>query len=74
MNKFSVLLLYPDYAAHEFGHDTFLAHVEAVDAANAEKYARNKASRENHMDIEPEDWSCLLVTVGHIEDIRSGGP
>ena len=41
--KFTVLLLYPDYIADTFGHDTYLAHVEAATETDAVLAAQTEA-------------------------------
>ena len=43
MNNYTVLLLRPDYIADEFGKDTYLAHVVANGAAEAQKLAQAEA-------------------------------
>ena len=63
--KFSVLLLYPDYADGT-GYETYYAFVEASDAIEAVAVAQRKASAaQDGMDIEPDDFLPLLVTPGH---------
>lgn len=66
MIPFTVLLLYPDYQADEFGHDTYLARVFAHDAANAIAYARDKVRAQ---DQDPSDFYCLFCTTEHHVDI-----
>jgi hypothetical protein len=69
MRRYSVLLLYPDYIAETFGQETFLAHVEAMNPGLAVGEAQRLASSCNN-DNPPEDFFPLLVTLGHIEDLR----
>lgn len=76
MRKYSVLLLYPDYATENYGADTFLAHVKADTATDAEDTARREASLDTGLEgleIEWSDWGCLLVTRGHLEDLTGRG-
>lgn len=68
---YSVLLLYPDYLADDFGHDTYYAHVMASDPASAVREAQQEAMAANTgPDDEPDadnadDFHPLLVLEGH---------
>lgn len=71
LHKYSVLLLYPDYLASNYGEETYYAWVEATDAHAAATSAQQDAwgaqesdVRENH---EPADFLPLAVIKGHIE-------
>lgn len=65
---FTVLLLYPDYVASDFGHETYLAFevavtiIEAIEKAQALCARLNEGSR-------AEDFYPLLVLRGHHCDL-----
>lgn len=61
MIPFTVLLLYPDYAADTFGQDTYLAYVHAVDAEEAVTKARDQV---RVADQDPFDFHCLFSCIG----------
>jgi hypothetical protein len=62
---YSVLLLYPDYL-DDTGYQTFFAHVEGRDAAEAVRAARRKAVCAQSEPVEdPTDFHPLLVIEGH---------
>lgn len=77
MRKFTVLLLYPDYLAETFGHDTYLAHVAAETVADAIATAQDmaRAGRDND---EASDFFPLLCIEGHhdeaVDPIASARP
>jgi hypothetical protein len=63
--RYSVLLLYPDYL-DDTGYETFYALVEAADAIQAVDVARRQAVAAQCVEIEdPTDFHPLLVTQGH---------
>ena len=62
---YSVLLLYPDYA-DDTGNETYYAFVEALDTSEAVATAQRQAVAANDgVEIEPGDFTPLLVTPGH---------
>jgi hypothetical protein len=64
-NRYSVLLLYPDYA-NDSGTETFYGFVEARDANTALAEARRQAvAAQEGIEIDPDDLAPLLVTQGH---------
>jgi hypothetical protein len=65
--RFTVLLLRPDYAADTYGHDTYLAYVDADTVEEAITFAR--ADLESEVEV-PDDLHVLLVARGHIEDVK----
>jgi len=73
MKKYSVLLLYPDYIAEEYGKETFYAFVEAESSLAAIKAAQQMAADANEVYFEedtegnndPADFSALLCIEGH---------
>lgn len=71
-SDWTVLLLKPDYAADEFGHDTLELHVEAVTEACAVKAAR-KLAREIDETGEPEDYYCLFCARGVVHNLAYDG-
>ena len=75
MNKYSVLLLYPDYIAEDYGQVTYLAHVEAEDHRIAIIQAQREASLaqgDNEEDV-GEDFYPLLCIEGHHDNLVCGG-
>lgn len=70
--KFSVLLLYPDYVADDFGSDTFFTHVEQPTIADAIKSAQEDAASqvEQEPPSDPNDWFPLLVLYGWHDDVN----
>lgn len=78
MNKYTVLLLRPDYMTDNFGQDTYQAWVEAPDPIRAKAFAQQQAfeadrAREDLPALENlEDYFVLAVYAGHIEDLNSG--
>jgi len=66
LKRFSVLLLYPDYMAETFGHDTTFVRVNAEDDIDAVRKAQRKAVRSGECDVGAEDdFYPLLVVRGH---------
>ena len=64
MKKYSVLLLYPDYANDMA--ETYFSWVEATAPAAAVALARAEAVEANHMDADDVDnFKVLLVVEGH---------
>lgn len=72
--KYSVLLLYPDYAAESYGQDTFYDLVEADTPSEAVAKARRNVIESNpEMDIEhPGDFFLLLLVEGHHMALSDG--
>lgn len=70
MKKFSVLLLYPDYLAENFGQDTYFTHVEAEAPAVAVTTAQREAVH-GMVDTcaEVDDFHPLLCIEGHHTDL-----
>jgi len=75
---YTVLLLYPDYLADNYGEETFLAHVrgknmvDAILAASMEAIAAQCEPEEEGEDHDKDDWSVLFVCKGHIENEYAG--
>jgi hypothetical protein len=65
--KYTVLLLYPDYVADTFGHETYLAHVEAEDTKEAIDLAQQEIANTIH--AERQDFYPLLVVYGWHDDL-----
>lgn len=70
MKCFTVLLLLPDYVATEFGHETYLAHVEARHERPAVRQAQLKAALALRVTT-PEDFHVLFLCQGHVEDLKA---
>lgn len=72
MSPYTVLLLRPDYIAKPYGQDTYMAHVEAENPANAIEAARIEVWKEDHGDDAGESWTdynVLLIIEGHHQDV-----
>jgi hypothetical protein len=67
-SSYTVLLLYPDYMATEYGHETFLTHVRANTGTEAVRQARKEACIMNDH-ASAKDFFVLAVFHGHHEDI-----
>lgn len=78
MKKYTVLLLRPDYIADDYGQDTYLAHVEAIDVLTAQETAQREAYQS---DVPPDDdgydesayrpdYFVLAVFEGHLNDMK----
>ena len=74
--KYSVLLLYPDYVAENYGQDTFYDLVEAGTPAEAVATARMNAlkcaDRDGAWINDPEDFFLLLLIEGHRMALSDG--
>lgn len=74
--KYSVLLLYPDYVAENYGQDTFYDLVEANTPAEAVAKARMtalKCADKNDTWInDPEDFFLQLLIEGHHMALSDG--
>ena len=76
MKKYTVLMVTPDYLSSAYGHDTYMAHVEAVDVDHAQREGQEEAVREitdpdDTDPSRPEDFFIVFVCEGHIEDIKT---
>ena len=72
MKPYTVLLLRPDYIAKPYGQDTYMAHVEAENPANAIETAQIEVWKEDHGDDAGESWTdynVLLIIEGHHQDV-----
>lgn len=65
---FSVLLLYPDYIAENYGQETFYESIEANTSSEA-VLALQKRLGEEH-ETNPDDFLCLLCLKGQHDDIN----
>lgn len=74
LNKYSVLLLRPDYIACTFGHDTYYTHVVARNAKMAVRAARRDVCEADGQATGAAiDYYVLLVLAGHRKDIYYSG-
>lgn len=73
MSKFTVLLLYPDHIASNYGQETCLMHVKASSPEEARVVAQKEASEECGGLIEdPSRWFVLFIAKGHLNDLNPG--
>jgi hypothetical protein len=73
--KYSVLLLYPDYMADNFGQDTYFGCAEATTPAEAISAVQLQAVEDNGWDVPDDigsldDLFCLLCIEGQHTDIK----
>ena len=75
MKPYTVLLLYPDYLADQYGLDTYLAHVDAENHAKAIRKAQVQALRAQgaYAVASADDFYPLFCTEGHHNDLCFGG-
>lgn len=68
---YSVLLLYPDYMANNYGEETYYSFVSALCPEHAVEMAQRKAFLENGKDgcNYFEDFLPILVIEGHHKSI-----
>lgn len=72
LKKFTVLLLYPDYASNCYGHETYLAHVNADGPGQAIDRARSECKNESGASFESlDDLHCLALLEGHHDDMNT---
>ncbi len=64
MNEYTVILLYPDYLAQDYGADIFCATVHADDADRAIATAEIRASTACEHAAPPEDFKAIAVILG----------
>lgn len=69
MNKYSVLLLRPDYMTDNYGQDTYYAWVKADTPGHAIARARAQVIKADDVDdpdnCNPDDYAVLLVLAGY---------
>lgn len=66
MNKYTVLLLRPNYIAADYGLDTYTAHVTADNAVSAVVQAQNEVFVLDHREANnPQDYACVGLFDGH---------
>lgn len=69
LKPYTVVLIYPDYAAHQYGEEFWTAHVMAADVEGAQHAAQLEAMEANGYDLlagdEPDDWAPVFVCGGH---------
>jgi hypothetical protein len=76
MNKFTVLLLYPDYLASDFGHETYMTSVEAENPTRAitkaqEAVTEAVTAQGGYVDtVRPDDFYCLCAIAGEHNDVK----
>ena len=61
MKKFTVILLWPDYATDSFGTDTYMTCVEAEDVEHAIVKAQNEAMAGQVSVTDPDDLAVIAV-------------
>lgn len=76
MKPYTVILMYPDYVADDYG-ENYLAHVDATDPTEAVKVAQRQAMKENGnepdddgFDREAAAYAPIAVFDGHLRDLQ----
>ena len=62
--KFTVVLIYPDYIASQYGEEYFISSARAKDAHEALKLVRHEACSQNEECNEPDDFGLVAVFPG----------
>ena len=71
--EWTILLLRPDYAADNYGQDTYQTVITAPTAARALELARKEACGIDNNGPEcREDYFCLFCTTGTHADLSDG--
>ncbi len=79
---YSVLLLYPDYLATQYGEETYFMTVKAISAGDAVRKVQTEAMADNSEyygdvlddpDHNPQDFAPLLVVQGRIKPLYGWG-
>ena len=78
MKKYTVILIYPDHVAENYGEEFYTAHVEAKTPKQALAKAREKALADNSLSSDPEsddycnpvDFACVAMFEGHHDDVN----
>ncbi|PTT35469.1 hypothetical protein DBR23_23480 [Acidovorax sp. HMWF018] len=73
VRPYTVLVLRPDYAATNYGQDTFLSHVNATSPLQAQQIARREAAEADRSEQPSEDYYILLTLEGLHYDMRVEG-
>lgn len=69
MNWYTVILLYPDYVAEEYGHETYMTSIEAESPVNAVYKARLEVNNPDE-GIDRADFFVIAVMLGQHADIN----
>ena len=70
MDKYTVILLYPDYIADEFGKETYTGWVLARTVEEAIAITQREAAQDAGRDCEAEnDFLAVAVFEGHLRNI-----
>jgi hypothetical protein len=71
MKKWTVILLYPDYMADDYGSETYMTCVRAADPAGAVAKARAEVCAANEVDEDDaEDFFVIAVMRGEHDDVN----
>jgi len=80
MKTYTILLMRPDYAAYQYGEDTYMTHIEADNVSTAQKKAQAEVwnldvAGEDVDDVadrsgNPDDYAVLMVIEGKHMDIK----
>lgn len=72
MTHYTVLLLYPDYIASNYGQETYMAWVASTDVISAITEAQNIAWNDNMKEGDLTDYYCLAIFKGHYKNLKPG--
>jgi hypothetical protein len=69
MKWYTVILLYPDYVAEEYGHETYMTSIEAESPEDAVVRARLEVNNPDE-EIDGADFFVIAVMLGRRVDIN----
>ena len=75
LQPYTVLMIVPDTIAHQYGEDTYLAHINAENVEEAQQVAQAEAmevlsGEEGIGDCVGTDFAVVFVCEGHMADIH----
>jgi hypothetical protein len=76
MNKYTVLMIVPDYIASSYGEETYMAYVEAETVEEAQLEAQDEAYKDlveepdRLPEDNPEDFFVVFACHDHVKDIH----
>jgi hypothetical protein len=70
MQEFTIIMLYPDYIASQYG-ESYLAQVTADSIEAAIVVAQNEAAQVDELNTigVPEDFAVIFACAGHVNDL-----
>lgn len=75
MERWTIVLMYPDYIAENYGEETYIDYVVAEDLKAAIARATEEAMDANDLPDDlrrPEDWAVVFACRGFIDNEYAG--